>query len=161
LGRDLLRSDGNSRHYVDQKGSLGDVHNRDLFATLLADRRSAAQKGALTIVQSAAKPAYGVTQKSLGISTFGNGRGDHRNSGPRNSASEAAGGPGRSDVGAGLTTADRQAGSFLETSSVPNLAFYSIFGFEVIGHKRLEGDGPDVWAMYRKQLPIGSRPPGT
>jgi hypothetical protein len=62
----------------------------------------------------------------------------------------------------GLTTADRQgAGSFLETSSVSNLAFYSTFGFEVIGHKRLEGDGPDVWAMYRKHLPIGRRSPGT
>jgi GNAT superfamily N-acetyltransferase len=53
----------------------------------------------------------------------------------------------------GLTMADRQgAGSFLETSSVSNLAFYSTFGFEVIDHKRLEGDGPDVWAMYREPL---------
>ena len=62
----------------------------------------------------------------------------------------------------GLTTADRQrAGSFLETSSASNLAFYSTFGFEVIGHTRLDGDGPDVWAMYRKPMPNSSRSPGT
>jgi hypothetical protein len=54
----------------------------------------------------------------------------------------------------GLITADRHdAGSFLETSSLSNLAFYSTFGFEVIGHKRLEGGGPDVWAMCREPLP--------
>jgi GNAT superfamily N-acetyltransferase len=62
----------------------------------------------------------------------------------------------------GLSTADRQrAGSFLETSAESNLAFYSTFGFEIIGHKRIEGDGPDVWAMYRRHLPDGLRPLGT
>jgi GNAT superfamily N-acetyltransferase len=62
----------------------------------------------------------------------------------------------------GLSTADQQgAGSFLETSSASNLAFYATLGFEVVGHKRLEGDGPDVWAMYREHRPIGSRPSGT
>jgi hypothetical protein len=58
----------------------------------------------------------------------------------------------------GLTTADRQgAGSFLETSSVSNLSFYSTFGFEVIDHRRLEGGGPDVWAMYHEPPPDRSR----
>ena len=53
----------------------------------------------------------------------------------------------------GLATADREGvGTFLETSSVSNLAFYSTFGFEVIGHRRLR-DGPDVWAMFRKPSP--------
>jgi hypothetical protein len=61
----------------------------------------------------------------------------------------------------GLIMADRQgAGSFLETSSMSNLAFYSAFGFEVIGHKRLAGGGPDVWAMFRTHRPLGSSPPG-
>lgn len=51
----------------------------------------------------------------------------------------------------GMTAADLQGvGSFLETSSQSNLAFYATFGFEVIRYKRLEGGGPDVWAMYRK-----------
>jgi hypothetical protein len=63
-------------------------------------------------------------------------------------------------LGPGLTTADQQgAGSFLETSSVSNLDFSSTFGFEVIGHRRLKGDGPDVWAMYRK--PNNSSSPDT
>ncbi len=58
----------------------------------------------------------------------------------------------------GLAAADReQAGSFLETSSVPNLAFYSSFGFEVIDHRRIRDDGPDVWAMFRKPMPDGWR----
>jgi GNAT superfamily N-acetyltransferase len=62
----------------------------------------------------------------------------------------------------GLTTADRQgAGSFLETSSVSNLAFYSTFGFEVVDHKRLEGAGPDVWAMYREPVPNSSGSSGS
>ena len=40
----------------------------------------------------------------------------------------------------GLAAADREgAGSFLETSSASNLAFYSTFGFEVVGHRRLRG----------------------
>jgi hypothetical protein len=60
----------------------------------------------------------------------------------------------------GLAAADREgAGSFLETSSVSNLAFYSTFGFEVIGHRRLRGGGPDVWAMFRKPLPDSGRSP--
>ena len=51
----------------------------------------------------------------------------------------------------GLASADREgAGSFLETSSESNLAFYSSFAFEVIGHRRIGGGGPDVWAMFRK-----------
>jgi GNAT superfamily N-acetyltransferase len=62
----------------------------------------------------------------------------------------------------GLITADRhRAGSFLETSSVSNIAFYSTFGFEVIGHTRLLDDGPHVWTMYRKPLPINNRSPDT
>ncbi len=62
----------------------------------------------------------------------------------------------------GLATADRQGvGSFLETSSVSNLDFYSTFGFEVIGHTRLEGDGPDVWAMYREPLRHSGEVAGT
>ena len=61
----------------------------------------------------------------------------------------------------GLTNADREGvGSFLETSSASNLDFYSTFGFEVIDHKRLEGGGPDVWAMYRKPLPHSSMSSG-
>lgn len=60
----------------------------------------------------------------------------------------------------GLAAADREgAGSFLETSSVSNLAFYSTFGFGVIGHRRLRGGGPDVWAMFRKPLPDSGRSP--
>jgi hypothetical protein len=54
----------------------------------------------------------------------------------------------------GLAVADREgAGSFLETSSTSNLTFYSNFGFEVIGHRRIRGGGPDVWAMYREPRP--------
>ncbi len=60
----------------------------------------------------------------------------------------------------GLAAADRaRAGSFLETSSVSNLAFYSTFGFEVIGHKRLVGGGPDVWAMFREPTPDSDSSP--
>jgi len=60
----------------------------------------------------------------------------------------------------GLAAADREgAGSFLETSALSNLAFYSTFGFEVIGHRRLGGDGPDVWAMFRRPLPDRGRVP--
>ena len=44
------------------------------------------------------------------------------------------------------SSADREgAGSFLETSSESNLAFYSTFAFEVIGHRRIGGGDPDVW----------------
>ena len=61
----------------------------------------------------------------------------------------------------GLAAADRKgAGSFLETSSVSNLPFYSTFGFEVIGHRRLGGGGPDVWAMFRKPVSDSGRPYG-
>ncbi len=60
----------------------------------------------------------------------------------------------------GLAAADREgAGSFLETSSVSNLAFYSTFGFEVIGHMCIGGGGPDVWAMFRKPRPAAGRTP--
>ncbi len=60
----------------------------------------------------------------------------------------------------GLAAADREgAGSFLETSSVSNLAFYSTFGFEVIGHRCIGGGGPDVWAMFRKPRPTAGRSP--
>ncbi len=68
----------------------------------------------------------------------------------------------RDGLGAGLAAADREgAGSFLETSSVSNLAFYSTFGFEVIGHMCIGGGGPDVWAMFRKPLQqrLGLLPP--
>ncbi len=54
----------------------------------------------------------------------------------------------------GLERADREgAVSFLETSSASNLAFYSKFGFEVVGHRCLAGGGPDVWAMFRSPSP--------
>jgi GNAT superfamily N-acetyltransferase len=60
----------------------------------------------------------------------------------------------------GLAAADREgAGSFLETSSVSNLDFYSRFGFEVIGHRRIDGGGPDVWAMFRKPMAHSGRSP--
>jgi GNAT superfamily N-acetyltransferase len=60
----------------------------------------------------------------------------------------------------GLAAADREgAGSFLETSSVSNLDFYSTVGFEIIGHSRLKGGGPDVWAMFREPLPDSDRFP--
>jgi hypothetical protein len=35
---------------------------------------------------------------------------------------------------------------------VSNLAFYSTYGFEVIGHRRIGGGGPDVWAMLREPV---------
>ncbi len=64
----------------------------------------------------------------------------------------------------GLATADREGtGSFpsrRRPESRPS-HFYSKFGFDVIGHKRLEGDGPDVWAMYREPLPSSNKSPGT
>lgn len=51
LGSALRRFDGDSRSHVDQEGSLGDVHNRNLLATLLVDRRPFAQKkGAVRIL---------------------------------------------------------------------------------------------------------------
>ncbi len=60
----------------------------------------------------------------------------------------------------GLAAADREgAGSFLETSSASNLAFYATFGFEVIGHRRLRGGGPDVWALFRRPMPDSGRSP--
>ncbi len=60
----------------------------------------------------------------------------------------------------GLAVADREGGgSFLETSSASNVAFYSTFGFEVIGHRRLRGGGPDVSAMLREPLPDSGRSP--
>ena len=54
---------------------------------------------------------------------------------------------------------EKVPGHSSETSSVSNLAFYSTFGFEVIGHRRLRGGGPDVWAMFRKPLPDSGRSP--
>jgi hypothetical protein len=60
----------------------------------------------------------------------------------------------------GLAAADREcAGSFLETSSESNLDFYSTFGFEVIGHRRIGGGSPDVWAMFRNPMPDSGRSP--
>jgi GNAT superfamily N-acetyltransferase len=67
-------------------------------------------------------------------------------------------GLGRRTLVPGLAAADREgAGSFLETSSMSNLAFYSTYGFEVIGHIRLGGSGPDVWAMFREPWPHSGR----
>ncbi len=40
--------------------------------------------------------------------------------------------------------------AFLETSAESNVVFYGRFGFEVIGHRVIEGGGPDVWAMLRE-----------
>jgi hypothetical protein len=42
--------------------------------------------------------------------------------------------------------------AFLETSSKSNLDFYSRLRFEVVGHRRISGGGPDVWAMLRWPL---------
>lgn len=71
-------------------------------------------------------------------------------------------GLGRRTLSPGLVMADREgAGAFLETSSVANLAVYGNFGFEVIGHKRLAGDGPDVWAMYREPQPHDGTSPAS
>lgn len=50
----------------------------------------------------------------------------------------------------GLAAADRAGiDSFLETSSASNIDFYARLGFEIVGHRRLRGGGPDVWAMLR------------
>jgi hypothetical protein len=45
---------------------------------------------------------------------------------------------------------DERSSSFLETSSQSNVAFYSKLGFNVVGHQRISGGGPDVWAMLRQ-----------
>jgi hypothetical protein len=51
----------------------------------------------------------------------------------------------------GLASADKQGvDSFLETSSESNIVFYATLGFETVGHRRLRGGGPDVWAMLRR-----------
>jgi len=51
----------------------------------------------------------------------------------------------------GLKVADDEGiGSFLETSSASNVAFYSKLGFHVVSHWRINGGGPDVWAMLRQ-----------
>ena len=42
--------------------------------------------------------------------------------------------------------------AFLETSSASNVAFYAKLRFEVAGHLRISGGGPDVWAMLRRPL---------
>ena len=54
----------------------------------------------------------------------------------------------------GLRAADA-AGvcSFLETSSESNIAFYSKLDFNIVGHQRISGGGPDVWAMLRQSRP--------
>jgi hypothetical protein len=78
-------------------------------------------------------------------SAFGNDRGviETRRAGPNDLK------PVSEVLQPGLATADREGtGSFLETSSVSNRTFYTTFGFGVIGHMRLPGDGPDIWAMY-------------
>ena len=50
-----------------------------------------------------------------------------------------------------LTSADANGlAAFLETSAETNVAFYRRFGFEVIGHRVIDGGGPDVWAMLRE-----------
>ena len=42
--------------------------------------------------------------------------------------------------------------AFLETSSASNVDFYAKLRFEVAGHLRISGGGPDVWAMLRRPL---------
>jgi GNAT superfamily N-acetyltransferase len=50
-----------------------------------------------------------------------------------------------------LDAADAEAMcAFLETSSPSNVAFYEKLGFDVTGHRRISGGGPDVWAMLRQ-----------
>lgn len=50
-----------------------------------------------------------------------------------------------------LASADANGlGAFLETSAESNVAFYRRLGFEVIGHRVIDGGGPDVWAMLRE-----------
>lgn len=51
----------------------------------------------------------------------------------------------------GLDLADRhQLSAYLETSSQPNVDFYSALGFEIVRHWRIaDGVGPDLWLMRR------------
>jgi pyridoxamine 5'-phosphate oxidase family protein len=53
MGRSLSRLDRDPRRHVDSEGSLGDVPHRLLSSSVLADRSSHAEEGALTIVNSA------------------------------------------------------------------------------------------------------------
>ncbi len=52
---------------------------------------------------------------------------------------------------AGLDLADRQQlSAYLETSSPPNVNFYSALGFEIVRHWLIaDGAGPDLWLMKR------------
>lgn len=50
-----------------------------------------------------------------------------------------------------LASADANGlAAFLETSAESNVAFYRRLGFDVIGHRVIDGGGPDVWAMLRE-----------
>jgi ribosomal protein S18 acetylase RimI-like enzyme len=56
----------------------------------------------------------------------------------------------RAALGPVLQAADDEGVcAFLETSSPSNVDFYDKLGFEVAGHRRISGGGPDVWAMLR------------
>jgi len=60
-------------------------------------------------------------------------------------------GLGQSVIEPVLASADANGlAAFLETSAESNVAFYRRFGFEVIGHRVIDGGGPDVWAMLRE-----------
>jgi len=52
---------------------------------------------------------------------------------------------------AGPDLADRdQLSAYLETSSQPNVDFYSALGFEIVRHWSIaHGAGPDLWPMNR------------
>ncbi len=58
-----------------------------------------------------------------------------------------------------LAAADSEGvGAFLETSSAANVAYYATLGFEVVGHRVIDGGGPDVWAMLRQRGQPGQKP---
>ena len=49
-----------------------------------------------------------------------------------------------------LAAADEEGvPAFLETSSETNVSFYERLGFQIADHRRIDGGGPDVWAMLR------------
>lgn len=59
----------------------------------------------------------------------------------------------RAALGPVLQAADDEGVcAFLETSWASNVDFYSKLRFEVTGHRRISGGGPDVWAMLRRPL---------
>ncbi len=59
----------------------------------------------------------------------------------------------RAALGPVLRAADDEGVcAFLETSSASNVDFYAKLRFEVAGHRRISGGGPDVWAMLRRPV---------